>query len=100
MADKNKGANAPETLEEALTIIAEQSAIINEQSAVISKLENKLERASVKLSVEVDGKGYTINSGAYFQGKDFSAKELSESPDVCKMIIDEHPTSSIFTKED
>lgn len=82
---ENTNSAAPETLEQALEIIAEQSAVIGELSAHIAKLEAKpvSKKPSVALGVHV----YVINSGAQINGVSYTAAELAENKEVCEQIV-------------
>lgn len=81
--------------------LAEKDVLIGEQAALISKLETKLDKADNKPMVDLGKKGmYTVNSGANWAGKDYSAKELADNAVVCAEILKEAPTTPIFTKED
>jgi predicted nucleic acid-binding Zn-ribbon protein len=79
--------------------LAEKDDLIKEQAAHIEKLENKLSKSTQKLSVEVEGKNYTINSGAYWNGKDFSPADLREAPMICQEIIESSDKQTILTEE-
>lgn len=88
---------APETLEQALDIIAEQSAVIAELNAHIAKLEAKPK--TDKPSVAIGSDVYTIESGAYFKGVEYSAADLAENKEVCAEILSVDG-QTILTKED
>lgn len=93
----NNNSAAPETLEQALDIIAQQNQIIAEQNAHIAAIEQR--SVNAKPSVAIGVKVYTINSGVYFKGVDYSAQELAENKEVCAEIL-EVDGQTILTKED
>jgi hypothetical protein len=80
--------------------IAAKDFLINEQAAELARLEKKLQKADVRPTVYIKKKGYTVNSGAHWEGVDYSAEELAEAPEVCEAIMAASPKSPIFSKED
>jgi hypothetical protein len=93
----NNNSTAPETLEQALEIIGQQNEVIAELNKHIASLE--VRTVSSKPSVAIDANVYTINSGAYFKGIDYTAQELAENKEVCAEIL-EIDGQTILTVED
>jgi hypothetical protein len=80
--------------------LAEKDGLLKEQADLITKLEAKLGKVESKPVIDLGKKGfYTINSGANWAGKDYSAKELAEDATICAEILKEAPNTPIFTKE-
>ena len=85
---------------EAKKELAAKDFLINEQAAELARLEKKLQKADVRPTVYIKKKEYSVNSGANWEGVDYTAEELAELPEVCEAIMAASPKSPIFSKED
>jgi chromosome segregation ATPase len=85
---------------EAKKEIAAKDFLINEQAEELARLEKKLATANVRPTVIIKKKEFSVNSGAHWEGVDYSAEELAEAPEVCEAIMAASPKSPIFSKED
>lgn len=95
----------PQTLEDALIVIANQEATIAKQVATISEQAELIDELEKELSakdsiiaqfktgvpvfpeVTIDGKTYVVNSGTLFNGKKYTREELAEDAKACEGIL-------------
>ena len=100
---KNAGAATepvatPETIEEALEMIAKHEATIEEQKELIAELNSNNSDLEKKIAeyktgvpimpeVEINGVKYQVNNGSRIDGKNYTREELAANIKACESIL-------------
>jgi len=101
MAKETLKQTPPQTIEEALALIAglseknkaqegtiaEQVVLIDELSDKVEKLEGKVARGSSAPTVVVNKKTYAVMASVKHQGKTHSPSEVAENQALCKELL-------------
>ncbi len=78
---------APETLEQAIEVIAQQSEVIAALNKQITKLEAKAASGNTKPTVEIDGKTYQVNSGVRKGLETFKPADIANDLELATWIV-------------